>query len=291
MEGSDTSSDIRRRILSRLFFSAESVAKDQSYMNEELVLAIDELRLRPTDRAWFIPVRLNACSIPRRSIGGGETLTDIQWVDLSENWDVGVDKLVQTLNPAEAKYIEAYEGALQTLISTPRIQRIPKSGSFTVAVSGVTSAGKTSLVTALFGKTKLSPTFNPTYTERLATYEWPGIGRLIDLPSLNYLETAVEEEFSDVVRTQVDLLIYIINASSRIHRGDVDSLSKVNDTATPCLIVVNKLDQLWGEQEDVVVRYVHEKTGRPTVTVSALFQTNVALLHSLIERFAQTCAA
>ena len=36
-------------------FSAKSVARTRTYQNEELVLAIEELRLRPADRIWFIP--------------------------------------------------------------------------------------------------------------------------------------------------------------------------------------------------------------------------------------------
>ena len=34
-------------------FSNSSSSRAKSYMNEELTLAIDELRQRPTDRAWF----------------------------------------------------------------------------------------------------------------------------------------------------------------------------------------------------------------------------------------------
>ncbi len=51
-------------------------------MNEELTVAIEELRLRPTDRAWFIPVLLDDCEVPDRSIGAGETLRTLQWIKL-----------------------------------------------------------------------------------------------------------------------------------------------------------------------------------------------------------------
>src|SRR5688572_29430341 len=39
-------------------FSREYFERDKSYMNEELTIAIDELRLRATNRTWFIPVVL-----------------------------------------------------------------------------------------------------------------------------------------------------------------------------------------------------------------------------------------
>ena len=52
-------------------FSQEYFDRDRSYMNEELTVAIEELRQRPTDRAWFIPVVLSGSGVPDRDIGGG----------------------------------------------------------------------------------------------------------------------------------------------------------------------------------------------------------------------------
>jgi hypothetical protein len=39
-------------------FSTSSESRERSYMREELDLAVDELRRRPRNRAWFIPVLL-----------------------------------------------------------------------------------------------------------------------------------------------------------------------------------------------------------------------------------------
>ena len=81
-------------------------------MNEELTLAIDELRKRPVSKSWFIPVLLDPVAIPDREIGGGETLHDLQWVDLSTgprtvSWEEGIRRIValvdsgqQTTSPA-----------------------------------------------------------------------------------------------------------------------------------------------------------------------------------------------
>lgn len=63
-------------------FSSAFAARERSYMNEELTLAIEEIRARPSDRAWFFPVRLDDCKIPDRSIGAGESLRDIHTLDL-----------------------------------------------------------------------------------------------------------------------------------------------------------------------------------------------------------------
>lgn len=79
-------------------FSKEYSTRHRTYMNEELTIAIDELRKRPYETSWFIPVRLSDCTIPDREIGGGESLADLQWVDLFEDWDVGISKILQSIN-------------------------------------------------------------------------------------------------------------------------------------------------------------------------------------------------
>jgi hypothetical protein len=80
-------------------FSEAYQRRLKSYMNEELALAIEELRQRPTDRAWFIPVLLSGCDVPARSIGAGETLRDIQWVELHRNWEDGIARIAAAIDP------------------------------------------------------------------------------------------------------------------------------------------------------------------------------------------------
>jgi len=75
-------------------FSREYNGRDETYMNEELTLAIERLRRLPHDRAWFIPVKLSECEIPDRSIGAGETLQDLQYVELYKNWDDGIKRIL-----------------------------------------------------------------------------------------------------------------------------------------------------------------------------------------------------
>lgn len=79
-------------------FSKNWEAKERTYANEELVSAIEQLRLRPTNRAWFIPVRLDDCSIPDRDIGAGETIRSIQYVDFpTDSWGRSLKSLLNTL--------------------------------------------------------------------------------------------------------------------------------------------------------------------------------------------------
>lgn len=80
-------------------FSVNFGRRTKTYMNEELTLAIAELRQRPTHRAWFIPVLLAPCKIPDRDIGPGETLGSLQSVSLYEDWDEGISKLLSVIQP------------------------------------------------------------------------------------------------------------------------------------------------------------------------------------------------
>lgn len=63
-------------------FSAQSLVREKSWQNEELLLAVDQMRLRPPGTPWLIPVRFDDCEIPDIDLGGGRTLRSIQHSDL-----------------------------------------------------------------------------------------------------------------------------------------------------------------------------------------------------------------
>jgi TIR domain-containing protein len=85
--GEDWRMKIRRAITDNALvfiacFSSQSTARTKSYQNEELALAIDQLRQRRPDIPWLIPVRFDDCRVPDLDLGGGRTLTSIQRADL-----------------------------------------------------------------------------------------------------------------------------------------------------------------------------------------------------------------
>jgi hypothetical protein len=90
-------------------FSSHSIARRKSYQNEELLLAIDQLRRRSPDDPWLIPVRFDDCDIPDFELGAGRTLTSIQRADLfGPNRDMTARRLVETIQrmlaePAKAE--------------------------------------------------------------------------------------------------------------------------------------------------------------------------------------------
>jgi signal transduction histidine kinase len=83
-------------------FSPNYLQRSKTYMNEELILAVEELRKRPIDTGWFIPIRLGACEIPARSIGAGETLNTLHRVDLFLDWDDGIRQILSVIRPQAA---------------------------------------------------------------------------------------------------------------------------------------------------------------------------------------------
>lgn len=91
---------IRTAISSGTFFvsvhSKHRESKSVSYVHEELVLAIEELRKRSSSTAWFIPVVIDDCKIEDRAIGGGETLNSLQYCDLRK-WPEGIRRLLNAL--------------------------------------------------------------------------------------------------------------------------------------------------------------------------------------------------
>lgn len=85
-------------------FSRRSVALEESYQNEELYLAAEQLRARRRDDVWLISVRFDDCEIPDFDIGRGETLDAIQWVDLFGNdFEKGSSRLVETIQHVLAR--------------------------------------------------------------------------------------------------------------------------------------------------------------------------------------------
>lgn len=63
-------------------FSTSSVQKAKTYMNAELNLAVEQIRLMRPGRVWLLPVRLDDCELPHFDLGGSRTLDSLQRIDL-----------------------------------------------------------------------------------------------------------------------------------------------------------------------------------------------------------------
>jgi hypothetical protein len=78
-------------------FSTTFLGRDRSEMWAEIRYAVEELSRRPDDRAWFIPVLLDECPVPKLPIGANEHLYDIDAVHLYQAWDKGLADLTSVL--------------------------------------------------------------------------------------------------------------------------------------------------------------------------------------------------
>jgi DivIVA domain-containing protein len=101
--GEDWRAKIRRAITDDALvfiacFSRSSLARVKSYQNEELILAVEQMRQRQPEQPWLIPVRLDDCEIPDREIGGGVRLSSLQRVNLfGDHSHEGYERLITAI--------------------------------------------------------------------------------------------------------------------------------------------------------------------------------------------------
>lgn len=80
-------------------FSSNGLARRKSYQNEEIVLAIEQMRLRPPGEPWLIPIRFDDCNVPDWDIGGGRTIGSIHRADLfGDDLHRAAERLVTAVN-------------------------------------------------------------------------------------------------------------------------------------------------------------------------------------------------
>ena len=78
-------------------FSREYEYRTESYMNEELLVAIEILRTKPYDSGWLISIKLSECEIPAIDIGANHTLQDIQYLEFHKDWATSIKRLIDMI--------------------------------------------------------------------------------------------------------------------------------------------------------------------------------------------------
>ena len=77
-------------------FSPRSIAKRGQFQNE-LRWALDCAKLLPLESTFVIPVRFEACAVPRR------IAEQVQYVDLFPDWNAGMKRIVRAVRKAGPK--------------------------------------------------------------------------------------------------------------------------------------------------------------------------------------------
>jgi HEAT repeat protein len=194
-------------------FSEEFNQRDRTHMNEELSIAIEELRTRPAHRTWFIPVLLNETHIPTRQISSVEDLSDLQMVNLSEDWDEGINRIIRVLGHEDPVLTRIR--LLSEIINRP--------------FDGDRVHVDRDLVHAIKELGDLMPVKKPAVLELLKASKNPN--REIQIASLNALArvgAAALEAVPDLIATLKDRERYS-------EQDAVEALAKVNATALPAL--------------------------------------------------------
>jgi TIR domain len=79
-------------------FSTNSVQKAKTYMNAELRLAVDQIRLMKPGQVRLLPVRFDDCDLPDFDLGNNRTLNSLQRIDLfGPNRDENLGRLISTV--------------------------------------------------------------------------------------------------------------------------------------------------------------------------------------------------
>lgn len=98
--GDDWKYKIRKAIQNASFFiacfSEEYYKRDETFENEELVQALERVRMQ-VNKNWLIPVLLSDCKVPDIDIGAGKTLLNIQSTKLYENWNDNIQKIIDVI--------------------------------------------------------------------------------------------------------------------------------------------------------------------------------------------------
>jgi TIR domain len=141
--GQDWRQEIRHAITDNALvfiacFSNNSLARIKTYQNDELNLAVDQMRLRRPGVPWLIPVRFDDCEIPDYDIGGGRTLAALERADVfGDRRDEALSRLVT----AVLRILEA-SGPMPESAASPESE-LPYRHDSATASPGSTTGGQT----------------------------------------------------------------------------------------------------------------------------------------------------
>ena len=160
-----------------------------------------------------------------------------------------------------------------------------KSGFVTLI--GRTNVGKSTLMNRIIGQ-KIAITSNKPQTtrNRIQTVYNSEDGQVIfiDTPGIHKTKSKLGEYMVDVAESTlngVDVILWLVEASTYIGEGDKMVLSKLKDIKTPVILVINKVDKIKKEEILLIIdAYKDLYPFAEIVPLSALKGDNV---NSLIE--------
>ena len=187
-------------------FSENSERRVTSYQNEELVLAVEQMRFRPPGRPWLFPIRFAECTIPLFDLGAGRRLDTLQSIDLFDgSWELGIPRLVaavlNTFNsygwPAATIDVDHAEGAAAGMRSASAAAQhsAKQRGHLIICGASALAVRTTEELTTRYGAnvTMIAPSMENSYSDRLA--ELPNV-RVVEsagLPAATFRQAEIAE--------------------------------------------------------------------------------------------------
>lgn len=93
-------------------FSKQYLDGNDGVRYEELNIAIEQIRRKPDNHIWFIPVLLNKCEIPNMTIRKGKKLNSLHYLELYKDWEKGIEKVLSVVQPKVDKTTDSDSKAI-----------------------------------------------------------------------------------------------------------------------------------------------------------------------------------
>lgn len=108
-------------------FSRAWTLRTRSTAYDELNTAIEEIRSRPSNLAWFLPIRIDECIVPNTEIRAGLQLDDIQRADVPDRgWGSALGSLLRAMG-VQKPVLDSGEPLAPGLLSSAEVA----NGEFT----------------------------------------------------------------------------------------------------------------------------------------------------------------
>ncbi|MFY9394931.1 MAG: GTPase Era [Halanaerobiales bacterium] len=157
-----------------------------------------------------------------------------------------------------------------------------------ISVIGRPNVGKSTLVNRIIGEkiAITSPKPQTTRNRIQAVYtEERGQIIFVDTPGVLKGKNQLDKFMLDQVYKSldgVDLALFLLDGSSFFGKGDEFVFQELKAHKKPILVVLNKIDQLKGDELAEKVKEIEEKTGKSVIPISALDGDNIDYLIDII---------
>lgn len=162
-----------------------------------------------------------------------------------------------------------------------------------VSIIGRPNAGKSTLLNGLVGTHVAIVADKPQTTRLNVQGIWNDAGAqviFVDTPGIHKADTLYNKRMMQEVRTaldQRDLLLYVADATKGYARADQHAIDLVAKSATPALLLLNKIDRLAGKTEllALIEQYRKAFDFREYLPISALKGSMMDELRTLILQY------